>query len=398
MARAVRRTWSIVTPEYPPGSGGIGDYLALVAGRLAELGDEVTVFTRSPPGRTPTPGVSIELLRDDFGRASERQLDAAWQRLPEHGVVLVQYVPQGFGLRGMNVPFLGWLGARRERRWLMIHEAVFPFDRRQPLRRRVFAGVTRLMLLAATRHAERVFTSIPAWEPFIESWSLAGVRPEWLPIPATLGRDPASLVPPEFLPSAREAAAPVPQTVAHFGTYGEFITAPLKQVLVPLLRHSDKLEVVLLGGGSERFRDELCELVPAARGRVRATGRLAPEQVALELARAGATILPFLEGVTTRRTSLMSALSVGAAIVTIENAFSEEFWRKTGVVAMYPPERPDLGVAAVLALLADPERRSEQRQRALELYRERFRLDLVVEHLQGAYDAAPRPRHGRSKI
>jgi glycosyltransferase involved in cell wall biosynthesis len=398
MARPVRRTWSIVTPEYPPDSGGIGDYIALVAGRLAELGDEVTVFTRSPPGRRPTPGVAVELLQDDFGRASERQLDTAWRRLPERGVVLVQYVPQGFGLRGMNVPFLRWLGARRERRWLMIHEAVFPFDRRQPPRRWVFAGVTRLMLLAATRHAEHVFSSIPAWEPFIESWSLAGVRPEWLPIPATLGRDPASFVPPEFLPSADEAFAPVPQTVAHFGTYGEFITAPLKQVLLPLLEQTANLELILLGGGSDRFRDELVELVPAAAHRLRATGRLAPERVAVELARAGATIFPFLEGVTTRRTSLMSALSVGAAIVTIENAFSEEFWRKTGVVAAYPVQRPDLGVAAIQSLLADPKRRSEQRQRALALYRDRFRLDLVVERLQNVYDAPRRPASGRLRL
>jgi glycosyltransferase involved in cell wall biosynthesis len=387
MACNMRLTWSIVTPEYPPGSGGIGDYIELVAARLAEHGDEVTVFTRSPPGRTPTPNVTIELLPDDFGAATERLLDQAWRRLPENAVVLVQYVPQGFGRRGMNVEFLRWLGARRERRWLMVHEAVFPFSRSHPPRRWLLAGVTRLMLRLATRHAEHVFVSIPAWEQFLEVWSGAEGHPEWLPIPATIGPDPAALVPAEFLPSPGEALHPVRPSVAHFGTYGEFLSRPLKQILPPLLARREDLELILLGAGSERFRDELLALVPDAARRVRATGRIAPAEVALELARAGAVLFPFSEGATTRRTSLMAALAVGAAIVTIDGAYSEAFWHTSGAAAVYPWNRPDLGVEATLALLADPVRRAEQRRRALELYRERFRLDVVVERLRAAHAA-----------
>jgi glycosyltransferase involved in cell wall biosynthesis len=386
MARGVRRTWSILTPEYPPDSGGIGDYIELVARRLAELGDDVTVLTRSPAGRTPTPNVTVELLPDDFGAATQRRLHDAWRRLPADGVVLVQYVPQGFRRRGMNVPFLRWLGARRERRWLMVHEAVFPFARSQPPRRWVLAGVTRLMLRLATRHTERVFISIPAWEQFVELWSPRGTHPEWLPIPATLGADPAGLVPPAFLPSPEDALHPVPRTVAHFGTYGEFVAGPLKQVVPPLRARGD-LEVILLGAGSERFLNELLALVPGAAGRVRATGRIAPADVALELARAGAVLFPFSEGASTRRTSLMAALSVGAAIVTVDGVYSEAFWRKSGVATLYPWNRPELGVEGVLGLLADPARRAEQRRRALELYRERFRLDAIVSRLQAAYDA-----------
>ncbi|HSU38864.1 MAG TPA: hypothetical protein VLJ38_04820, partial [Polyangiaceae bacterium] len=282
MARAVGRTWSILTPEYPPDCGGIGDYIELVARRLAELGDDVTVLTRSPPGRTVTPNVTVELLPDDFGSATKRRLQEAWRRLPEDGVVLVQYVPQGFRLRGMNVPFLRWLGAQRERRWLMVHEAVFPLARREPPRRWVLAGVTRLMLRLATRRAERVFISIPAWEQFLEPWSRGGSHPEWLPIPATLGPDPAALVPPSLLASPEEAVRPVPRTVAHFGTYGEFVSAPLKEVLPLLLARGQDIELILLGAGSERFMSELLALVPEAAGRVRATGRIAPADVALE--------------------------------------------------------------------------------------------------------------------
>jgi glycosyltransferase involved in cell wall biosynthesis len=383
MSAPVRRHWHFVTPEYPPDSGGIGDYCALVAAAFAARGDRVTVLTRSPEGRQATPGVEVVLLPDDFGDRTERALMLAARELPPDGVTLVQYVPQGFRRRGMNVPFARFLGAWPERLWLMVHEAVFPFARSQPARRWVLAGVTRAMLRFATRRAEHVFMSVPAWERVVERWGTARSRPEWLPIPSTLAADPAALV--EGL--SDDAALPTPQTVAHFGTYGEFLRGPLKQVLVPLLSRRHDVGIVLLGGRSERFRDELIAEHPGSESRVRASGRVDALRIGRELAAAGVVVFPFDEGVTTRRTSLMSALSVGAAIVTIDGVSSEDLWRASGAVSLYPYAQPELGVAAIERLLADPVARATQRERARELYRERFHLDRVVEHLQLLYDA-----------
>jgi len=382
MSASVRRIWHLVTPEYPPDSGGIGDYTALVARRLAEHGDEVVVFTRSPEGRRETPGVRVELLPDDFGAATERLLARAWRELDARAVVLAQYVPQGFRRRGMNVPFARFLGAQTRRLWLMVHEAAYPFSRAHPPQRWALAAVTRVMLRLATRGAEHVFLSIPAWEEVVESWGAARVRSEWLPIPSTLDVDPSSLVAQE-----RDETGPTPQTVAHFGTYGEFLRGPLKQVLGPLLARRPELEIVLLGSGSDGFRSELLAEHPGAAARIRASGRAEPVHIANELAQAGVAVFPFDEGATTRRTSLMSALSVGAAIVTIDGWNSEAFWRASGAVGLYPYDRPDLGVEAIERLLADPEERASKRKRALALYRERFALERVVERLQTLYDA-----------
>jgi glycosyltransferase involved in cell wall biosynthesis len=376
------RSWAILTPEYPPDSGGIGDYVELVARRLAERGDEVTVFTRSPPGRVATPGVRVELLPDDFGAATERLLDAAFRALPQDAVVLVQYVPHGFRRRGMNVPFARFLGARRERLWLMVHEVAYPFSRRHPPHHWVLALVTRLMLRLVTSNVERVFVSTPAWEQVLGTWGSTRVLPEWLPIPATIGPDPAAMVAPE-------PSGPTPQTVAHFGTYGEVVAKPLELVLVPLLTRRTDISVVLLGGGSERFRARLLTLVPSASARVRATGRVPPEVIAQELAGAGAALFPYLDGATTRRTGLMAALAVGAAIVAIGGGYSESFWRTAGVASLYPYDQPEAAVAALERLLAEPELRAVQRQRARELYRERFGLDHVVDQLQRLHPAAP---------
>lgn len=380
--RAVRR-WSIVTPEYPPGSGGIGDYTELVARRLAERGDRVSVFTRSPSSRVENPGVEVVLLPDDFGRATQRLLASAWARSDADSVVLVQYVPQGFRKRGMNVPFCAWLGARPERRFLMLHEALYAFSLSDAPHRWLLAAATRLMLRALVPGAERLFLSTPGWESFVERWGGARQHPEWLPIPATLAADPESLLVDASAPSVPE---PV---VCHFGTYGELITAELEPVFSALLARRPDLGVRLLGRGADRFERRLAELVPSAANRIRALAR-EPRGIAEELARASAVLLPFSEGVTSRRTSLMNALAVGAAIVTTEGIYSERLWRQSGGVSLYPAGRPELAIPAIERLLDDPTAREAQRRAGLSLYRERFALDRVVDRLQALHDARAR--------
>jgi glycosyltransferase involved in cell wall biosynthesis len=363
-----------VTPEYPPGAGGIGDYVELVAGRLAALGDRVIVHARAQGARVETPGVKVCLLPDEFGSGTTRALEAAWRELPDDAVIFVQYVPQGFGMKGMNVPFARWLGRQTRRVWIMFHEVVYPFERGQPFKHDFLAAVTRVMLHQSTQRAERAFVSTPAWEPFLARWMRSDLRCEWLPIPATITFDGR--------PATPESARP---SVAHFGTYGDLVKRPLERILSPLLERNSELELVLLGRGSEKFRDELCAAHPRTSGRIRATGPAEPEQVASELNRAWVTVFPFAEGATTRRTSLMAALSAGAVVVTTHGWCTEWFWRGCGGVELVEPDAPLRAVEAVERLVGDPSRRRELRLRARALYDERFHLDRLVDHLRSLH-------------
>ena len=75
--------WTILTCEYPPGCGGVGDYTAQVAAALAEAGDTVTVFC--PPRAAPAPrdlgdfveppGVEVVMLDDVYGSIGRRTID-----------------------------------------------------------------------------------------------------------------------------------------------------------------------------------------------------------------------------------------------------------------------------------------------------------------------------------
>ena len=123
-ARAVNLTmphWTILTCEYPPGCGGVGDYTAQVAAALASAGDGVTVVCppmaaqaarKASQSAADAAGVELVMLDDGYGRLGRRAIDERLDRATT-STVLVQYVPTGFGLRGRIFPGAGGCSSAR---------------------------------------------------------------------------------------------------------------------------------------------------------------------------------------------------------------------------------------------------------------------------------------------
>jgi glycosyltransferase involved in cell wall biosynthesis len=300
--------------------------------------------------------------------------------------LLVQYVPQAFGWKGMNVPFCLWLaGRRRESVWVMFHEVACPVGRELPWRRNVLGWVTRWMAGRVARAAERVFVSTPSWTPMLRELAPTAPPPVWLPVPSNLPTqadlEEAALV------RRRLASGPGDALIGHFGTYGGHIAPLLTRALPRLLADSPSRRAVLLGRGACDFAAGLERACPSLRGRLVTPGPLTDEGLVAHLAACDVLFQPFPDGVTTRRGSVMAGLALGAPIVTTTGSLTEPVWGESGAVLL--PAVDDVGgvVEAVRAVLSRDDLRRRLRLRSAALYRERFAVDRTVEALLAAASA-----------
>jgi glycosyl transferase family 1 len=373
--------WQMITGEYPPQPGGVSDYSRLVARALADAGDRVTVWV--PPCDAPDevyPGVVVRRLPDNFGRRSRRLLDSYLDTLPEPRRLLVQYVPHAFGWKAANVPFCLWLRSRRrDSLWIMFHEVAYPRGAGYSLAENALSVVTRWMAAIAGRAAQRIFVSIPAWRPLVESTIGSDVSIQWLPVPSSVPfvGDLAGTA------LVRSCIGQDHPLVGHLGTYGGLIRPMLRACLPALLATTD-CRMLLLGRGGDEFRDELIRGHPELGGRIVAPGEQSPDALSRHVSACDVMLQPYPDGISSRRTSVMVALSHGRPVVTTFGHLSESFWTDCGAVLLVPASDPGALADAAASLIADPSRLRDLSALARAMYAERFDLVHTIERLRTA--------------
>lgn len=379
-------TWCILTGEYPPGCGGVGDYTVLLAEALAASGAGVSVFRPPAAAAAPdVPGVSVVTLPDRFGRASRAELDRVLDGSRMR--VLVQYVPNVFGMRGLNVPWCRWLLHRARRRGtdvrVMFHEPYFYFSWRRPHWNALAVG-QRLMAGLLLRASREIYVSTDSWRRYLGNLVPAGSPvPITLPIPSTVPRHS-----PDDRIRSRRAILGLTgsrRVVGHFGTYGALIAPMLRERLVGLLTAESMACAVCIGDGSRDFVRDLLERHPRLSGRVLAFGRMPGSEAAASIAACDLLLQPYPDGVTTRRTSTMAALLNGTPVVTTSGALTEPIWSTTQAVAMVPVGDTRSFVRTTRLLLANTTEQEALGRRGEATYRKHFSIEHTLTQLQGRF-------------
>jgi glycosyltransferase involved in cell wall biosynthesis len=348
--------WQMLTGEYPPQPGGVSDYTRLMARGLADAGDRVDVF--APPCKqpgVPDPGVTVHRLPDHFGLRSLRILSRHLSATPAPRRLLVQYVPHAFGWKALNIPFCLWLlSRRRDSVWVIFHEVAFPIQREQALRWNVLGLGTRLMAAIVSRAADRAFVSTLSWRPLVTSLVRGGTPVSWLPVPSSI----AVVSDPRGIFEVRARYSRGHGLVGHFGTYGRAIRMQLDRAL-PILVTSADCRVLLMGRGSAEMRSDLVARHAVLLERIHATGDLTPDQVSCHVGACDVMLQPYPDGISTRRTSAMVALSHRRPLVTTSGHLTEPLWAASEAVVMVPVG-DDAGLAKATADLLDHPVRLEQ--------------------------------------
>lgn len=377
--------WVFITGAYPPDSGGLADYTAVLAKELARHGDAVTVVT-GPLDSTRlrvAEGVQVLTLVDHFGRRGLAQLDQFLAGLSAPCQMFVQYVPQALGPRrssrfkGLPLTFAWWLRQRQGAPvWTMFHEAKVMAPPGSGIARNGLSLVTEQMLAWTARASQRIFVAMNAWEPHIARHLAAGQRVEYLPIPSN--------VPTRVDPTARDRTRAnllnghARAIVGHFGTFSSEVTG----LIEPLLRHSitehAERQILLIGDGSREFAGRL---PPEAAHLVTATGRLEAEAVAQHLSACDLMVQPFPDGASTRRGSIMAGLALGVPVVSNLGRASEAIWQQQNALGLASDQQSLASV--VEALLANPHERHALGARGQYLYEKQFSLAHTLSVLRG---------------
>lgn len=384
--------WHVITSEYPPQPGGVSDYTYRVAAAVAGVGDEVHVWC--PPHCDAQPqahGVTVHRELGKITGADLRKVGEQLDKFPAPRRILVQWVPHGYGRRSMNVGFCLWLLRRavfhHDNVQLMVHEPCLSFS--AGWRQTAAALVHRLMTVILLRAARRVWVSIPGWIPYWRPYAFGRkVSFRWLPVPSNIpvaaDSSGVDLLRRQWTPRGEFL-------IGHFGTYGSPVTGLLEPILADLVRQDTNLVVLLMGRGSEEFRAQLVRKSPHISRVILATGELELDELSGHIAACDLLIQPYPDGISTRRTSFMTALCHGKPVVATTGHLTEPMWRDSAAVALAPVGDTAAFMNLIEQLRADSPRRGRMGVAARDLYQQRFDIAQLVSVLRGQELASGAP-------
>jgi glycosyltransferase involved in cell wall biosynthesis len=114
---------------------------------------------------------------------------------------------------------------------------------------------------------------------------------------------------------------------------------------------------------------------------------LPDDVVSAHVAACDVMLQPYPDGVSSRRTSAMVALSHGVPMVTTTGWLTESLWEESGAFELVSADAPERLADAAARLLESPSRRDALSSRALSLYLSRFDIPHSIRILREA-DAA----------
>lgn len=316
----------LVSGEYPPQQGGVGDYTREMSRAFSTQGHEVSVLTSAERIGASAIGVpaSWRVLREvqGWGWRCWRDILSALRRV-EPDVVDIQYQAAAYDMRIPAINLLPWrLGRTKDAPPLVVtfHDLKPPYllPKAGPLR----PWAVREL---AQRCAAAVVTNAEDWAA-AQQWSFVGRdRPSPLHL-IPIGSNIPVAPPEDYDRSAWRAAHGYDSTHFVWAYFGFLNATKGGETLVRALSQSPEGHRLLMIGGRVGSSDPTNQAYAArvagliddlgAAERVQWTGYMPAEQVSAALLSVDAVVLPYRDGISFRRGSLHAALAHGCAVVS----------------------------------------------------------------------------------
>ncbi|MBP6015974.1 MAG: glycosyltransferase family 4 protein [Candidatus Promineofilum sp.] len=355
----------LVTGEFPPMEGGVGAFTEQLARALHVLGHEIHVITstRARPSDAPRTLAAVrEPLDLGYARLHPRIGRWRWPSLSavadlviryDLEVVNLQYQAAAFNMRSPAISFLPW-------RLKAIAPTVVTFhDLRVPYLFPKAGGLREGAVRGLARRAQGCIATNPADYRQLLDWAGGPVRQ--IPIGSNIAAHEPNHV---EIAEARDGLGLAGDDVllGYFGFLNE--TKGADTLIDALARLDARYHLAFIGGrtgdsdpdNNQAFLAGLRDRIEAAGlgRRVHWTGFLSPVRVSTCLAAADLMVMPYRDGVSLRRGTLMAVLSHGRPLVTTTPVEESPEFRHGENMWLVPPNDPVALAEAVMRLAADP--------------------------------------------
>ena len=340
-----------ITGEYPPMQGGVGAFTQELGRALSALGHDVFIYTDHRAASAPSGALHVTAEARGWGLGTLRRI-RRWARAHRLDVVNLQYQAAAYG---MTPPIHALpLVLRRPRVVVTFHDLLVPylFPKAGPLRRQA--------VLTLARTADGVIVTNAGDEAQLAT-ERGIARLVRIPIGSNIHPTP----PPDFERAAWRAAhgyTPRDFVIGYFGFLNASKGVETLLEAVAALRAEDLPARLLMIGGRTGTSDPTnaayaaqIEARVAALGLSEAvtwTGFVDDAEVSAHLLTADAIALPYRDGASYRRGSLMAALAHGCAIVSTQPRSAAPDLRDGEHALLVPPDDPQ-ALAVALRALAD---------------------------------------------
>lgn len=301
----------LLSGAYPPAVDGIGDYTHLLAREFAR-DHEVVVFTGCQDVYAGGDDFPIVGVFDPARPASIRGLPAAVAAAPTLDELVVQYNPFGFGPRGFNPWLPSALSRVRKplRLSVMFHETYVPCETAAQLGMRLWQ-IPQFYFLS--RMADTIYASCDRWLPAIRRTT----GREAIPLPvgsnvarSNLPRDEARIR------LGIRGDAPV---LAVFGSaHPSRLLAWICEAANRIASRSPGTVLVYIGADGKALRLGLGPKITFLD-----RGLLPSEAVGDSLMAADCLLAPFVDGLSTRRGSVIAAIQHGLPVVSTSSIWTD---------------------------------------------------------------------------
>jgi len=392
----------LVTAEYAPMQGGVGDFTREVARALVVLGHEVHVITnlQSPTSnlKSEDDGVRVERVIDGWGWGCWRALRDVARRLGLD-VINIQYQAAAYKMHpAINLlplarrlyPFIRWPHPLLIVVTFHDLKAPYLFPKAGPLRRRA--------ILALACYADAVIVTNLEDELNLKS-QIPNPQSPIARIP--IGSNIAPRLPEGYDRDEWRARWGVGSGETLIGYFG--FLHPLKggealiRALAELVAQGCAAKLLHIGGRTGSS-DPSTNAAYAARveslahelgvaDRIAATGFMPPDQVTASFLATDVFALPYVEGASLRHGTFHAALAHGRAIVTTQPMLPLDELRDGENVLLVPVNDARALAEGIRRVMADPALRARLEHGAAELARE-FTWDRIAARTAQVYTQA----------